>query len=280
MIAIAQAMVPNGGTTRESDVAPIGTIMHAPQFPQPMYESLRDLSQELLLPGLDAVLPNAVIGLRTNERFVNAYLVGLNFEMGRELLWRGYPTDQRGTYFDRFWDTSSADVPHADIEPILEWGQRTLAGTATTANGKFVILMRSELLQRYPTASIYAVPAVSVNGKRALSTDPDGEKYPAFRGSLPPDVTFIGFDLTTQQISAGEGYFIVIQEQPAEPRFAMDSGIAPAGVYLSAASGPPAGLPLRGLQWRQNSAHMAGILRRSPMRIAIHVSRLLPDVPR
>ena len=23
--------------------------------------------------------------------------------MGRELLWRGYPTDQRGTYFRRFW---------------------------------------------------------------------------------------------------------------------------------------------------------------------------------
>ena len=23
--------------------------------------------------------------------------------MGRELLWREYPTDQRGTYFDSFW---------------------------------------------------------------------------------------------------------------------------------------------------------------------------------
>ncbi len=37
--------------------------------------------------------------LRTNNRFIEAYLVGLNHEMGRELLWREYPTDQRGTYF-------------------------------------------------------------------------------------------------------------------------------------------------------------------------------------
>ena len=39
-------------------------------------------------------------------------MVGLNFEMGRELLWRGFPTDQRGTYFDSFWGGG------ADIEPL------------------------------------------------------------------------------------------------------------------------------------------------------------------
>ena len=33
-------------------------------------------------------------------------MVGLNHEMMRELLWREYPTDQRGTAFHRFWGRS------------------------------------------------------------------------------------------------------------------------------------------------------------------------------
>ena len=37
-------------------------VMVAPTFPQPMYEALRDLSQELLLPGLDASCRTACSG--------------------------------------------------------------------------------------------------------------------------------------------------------------------------------------------------------------------------
>ena len=49
-----------------------------------------------------------MLGLKTNRRFMEAYMVGLNVEMGRELLWRGFPTDQRGTYFDHFWGVRRA----------------------------------------------------------------------------------------------------------------------------------------------------------------------------
>src|SRR5205823_5622478 len=149
------------------------TVTHAPKFPQPMYEALRDLSQDLLLPGLNDVEANVAIGLRTNRRFVEAYMVGLNFEMGRELLWRGYPTDQRGTYFDQFWDRSGTDSSHADIDPIHLWGERAL-GVGSSADDQFVMLLRSELLRRYPTASIYAAPAVpmgTTNGKLTPNTD-------------------------------------------------------------------------------------------------------------
>ena len=50
-----------------------------------------------------------------------------------------------------------------------------------------------------------------------------------FRGSMQPDVTFFGFDLTVDQVvgtGVGDdhGYFIVIQEQPTEPRFGFDVG--------------------------------------------------------
>jgi len=39
--------------------------------------------------------------------------------------------------------------------------------------------------------------------------------------------------------------------------------------------GPPAGLPLDGPQWGRNGAHMAGIVRQLPVRIAIHASQLV-----
>jgi hypothetical protein len=279
--ALARAVVTtSGGASPAPSATPLNTVMHAPKFPQPMYEPLRDISQDLLLPGLNGVPANAVIGLSTNPRFVDAYLVGLNTEMGHELLWRGYPTDQRGTYFDQFWDTSCAVSPQPDILPIDQWATRALGASTGTAQGRFVMLMRSELLRRYPTATIYAAPAVRVNGQRVPDPNVDNEVHPLFRGSMSPDVTFIGFNLTSTQVAggpnAGEGYFIVIQQQPTEPQFGLDAGKAPSGhTYLPTASGQPAGIDLRGFQWRQNSAHMAGITRRLPVRIAIHGSKFI-----
>src|SRR6185369_7548311 len=45
---------------------PLKPNMDAPEFPQPMYEALRDLSQDLFLPGLGDVPANTVAVLETN----------------------------------------------------------------------------------------------------------------------------------------------------------------------------------------------------------------------
>jgi hypothetical protein len=265
---------------------PIEPIMAAPKFTQPMYEALRDLSQELLLPGLESVLPNSVLGLVTNRRFVEAYMVGLNVEMGRELLWRGFPTDQRGTCFDRFWDTRGAAVPRPDVRPLHEWGTGPLGSAQTTSDGEqFVMLLRSDLLRRYPTTVIYATRArVSTDGVRTLSPDPADEVYPSFRGSMSPDVSFFGFDLSIHQVRGHDpgpgrhrspGYFIVIQEQPTEPRFGYDEGTPFSGTHVRVSDGPPPGTTLNGLTWGHNAAHMAGIVRQQPVRVAIHASQFV-----
>ena len=281
-------------------------IMDAPTFPQPMYEVLRDLSQDLLFPGLEHVPPNTVQLLQTNAKFIESFMVGLNTEMGRELLWRGYPTDQRGTYFRQFWDTASAANPRLDITPIHKWAKRSLGGPAgSPASEKLVLLVRGELLRRYPGTVIYAVKAVLNNGKREPSLNPIDESHPIFRGSLDPDVNFIGFDLTAASVVAGEGWFFVFQQQPTEPRFGLDddpfgageSGVipalntwndlnwahvAPGAAELKALSH----IPVRGLQlapiqsdkgtWGRNSAHMAYIVKQRLVRIAIHATEMLP----
>ena len=68
---------------------------------------LTDVGHEWLLPGLDKMPADAVALFSTNWTFVESFLVGLNHEMARKLLWNGYPTDQRGTYFRHFWDIGS-----------------------------------------------------------------------------------------------------------------------------------------------------------------------------
>ena len=118
------------------------------------------------------------------------------------------------------------------------------------------------------------------NGKLRPNTDESLEKHPSFQGSLPPDVTFVGFDLKVNDAvggdGAGDGYFIIVQEQATEPHFGMDVGIAPTNTaYLRVSGGPLSGLDLRGLPWGQNPAHMAEMLRRVPVRIAIYASRFI-----
>jgi hypothetical protein len=213
-----------------------------------------------------------VLGLETNRRFIESYLVGLNVEMGRKLLWLGFPTDQLGTYFDQFWGGG------ADIPPLHEWGTRAL-GDAPTPRENFVMLMRSALLRRYPNAIVYLTPAVPRGGGRTPSVDPADEKLPVFSGAAEPDINFVGFDVPANQVANGSpdhphGYYLVIQQHPTEPRFGLPVG-APvgSGSHLTIAGGPPAGLPVNGLKWGLNAAQMAGILRRPPVRLAIHASQ-------
>jgi hypothetical protein len=157
------------------------------------------------------------------------------------------------------------------------------------AGERFVMLIRSALLRRYPTAVIYAVKAVMVGTRRRPSKALDDELHPAFRGSMEPDVSFFGFNITSEQAAGtgtgdDQGYFIVIQEQPGEPRFGLDVETPTGGAtHLTLGAGAPGGIPLNGLTWGQNGAHMAGILRQQPVRIAIHASQFLrpkqPEVP-
>ncbi len=91
-------------------------VVWHPEFHRPMYRFLRDLSQEYILPGLDKVPQNTVGLLRTNRRFIEAFMMGLNHEMASELRWREFPTNMRGSYFRSFWDTSIYSVDDAEKE--------------------------------------------------------------------------------------------------------------------------------------------------------------------
>jgi hypothetical protein len=257
-------------------VTPIGTeaVMMAPVFPQPMYEVLKEKSQELLLPGLDKVEAERVVGLKTNRAFVEAYMIGLNFEMGREFLWRGFPTDQQATYFRHFWGTDTGASTPADIDDLrTNLGRALGTPPANAPTDQFVLLLRSSLLRRYPNAIIYLTPAATGTSAPDI--------FPIFNGSMDPDVTFVGFPVTPAAAigsATSPGYFVVIQEHPTEPRFGLDAAVTAAlssKSHLAIGTQPPSGVPLKGRTWGKNSAHMAEITRRLPVRITIHASQLV-----
>jgi hypothetical protein len=197
---------------------PLEPVMASPIFHDPMYEPLRDLSEQWLLPGLENVPQDTATLVETNPPVVAAYLVGLNHEFARELLWREYPTDQRGTYFARFWGRLDTD----DVGPIH--GFRGALARNVLGGGKpqLVLLVRGELLHRYPGAIVYAAQArVGADG---LEIDDSTILPPDFRGTLKPDTTFVGFPLTVDDVTGPNApdWWFVIAEHPSEPRFGLD----------------------------------------------------------
>jgi hypothetical protein len=107
-------------------------VMAYPEYDIPMYKPLSDISSDLFMPNINYVEQNSITLLQTNQPFIESYMIGLNHEFARELLWREFPTDQRGSYFRQFWDVSSffnskGLSPEAlreslkDIPQIHEW---------------------------------------------------------------------------------------------------------------------------------------------------------------
>jgi hypothetical protein len=265
---------------------PLATIMAAPEFPQPMYEPLRDISQELLLPGIEKITQNTISLLETNGRFVESFMCGLNHEFAAELLWREYPTDQRGSYFRQFWDVSGyipleneidnlltncsldeknklierykekfgdisklspekinemvadilLDEKLKDIKALINWSSRL--GENDNRPGKnLVLIIRGDLLKKYPNTVIYAVEAfidpTDGSKKPKLSEytqdETSGEiRYPLFSGTLAPDITFLGFDLDKKDAWGcngspyPEGWYFVLEQRVSEACFGMD----------------------------------------------------------
>ena len=233
--------------------------MAYPEFDIPMYEPLLGLSDEHFLPNIDKIPPNTITLLETNQRFIEAYMLGLNVEFASELLWREYPTDQRGSYFRQFWDPSGVmnteglskeDLREKlrDIPPIHRWSRFSNLGDHDhrEADGdneeEVVLVIRGELLKKYPTAVIYAQKAkwqrdeegnIDPTLPREFETsgpEKDRLRTPLYEAKVDPDITFIGFDLTAEEVQGGSGqpddddpgWFFVIKERPGEPRFGLD----------------------------------------------------------
>ena len=172
--------------------------MAYPEIDLPMYKPLAEKSSELFLPNIHHIAQNSISLLETNQDFIESYMVGLNHEFGRELLWREYPTDQRGSYFRQFWearayhddknlDADALKERLPDIPPLHLWSRFSNLGDHDNREQggdneeEVVLVIRGELLKKYPNAVIYA--------QRAVWRDADGKPILDLSGGQEIDVT-------------------------------------------------------------------------------------------
>ncbi|MGN6566722.1 MAG: hypothetical protein ACTHJ0_02155, partial [Flavipsychrobacter sp.] len=155
-------------------------ILAAPKIDLFMYKELAALSTEWIMPGLNGIPDNSMNLLQMDQTYIEAFMLGLNHEMARLLLWRGYPTDQRGTCFSFFWgyenvfnaaSLTSTDLDdYKDIYPINQWrtplSSHPIAGPLShlgenthrpglNISNMLVLTIRGELLRKFPGTIIY-----------------------------------------------------------------------------------------------------------------------------
>ena len=278
------------------DPTSIPTGSFAPRFDRPLSEVLADRQPELMLPGTDAIASDGVLLVQSHAEFVEAFLVGANQEIGYELLWRGLPADSRGTAFKRFWAHADGGT---DIGDITTWDVKTAVGSHLVTSASMVLVVRSELVRRYPTVLIAAVPAGwNTDGSRSPLKDPARLVLPEFRGRIGADVLYAGFSQPTLVDAIGgttplgdAGWFFLLSENPGDPRFGLDPvavtsqptratlawthlGLPADARYATAAAFPP--VPDANFSPAQaTAASIASLTRQRPFRAFLHGSMLV-----
>jgi hypothetical protein len=282
----------NSGQTR---------VMACPQFTAPLAMALLSKHKEWLLPGLGNFPDDRVTLVFANGPFIESFMAGVNHEMNRELLWREYPTDQRGTPFRYFWPRPDRNP---DIPPITSWNVSTPLGQNGAGNGPdvedmVVLLVRGELLHRYPSTIVYAAPGVIAGGALGLNTAVDWTP-PQFLIKLDGRTTAFAYPLKRTDIQSNipagnAGYYFVFSEPITGPRFRFSPtpaadlqlwsdldwgtvpqarGFAVAGLDLA----PPPGENAAGAaRWNNDSADAARIAFARPFRVGYHADELLAN---
>ncbi|WP_280155141.1 hypothetical protein [Piscinibacter sp. XHJ-5] len=213
-------------------------VMAWPHLHKPLYADLVDYDKNAFMPGVDDLPQDLIMLVQVNQFFIDALMAGANVEMNRELLWRGFPTDLRGTPFQRFWR-----LRQDDMDPMHLWKAQPL-GKRTDPNmtdpDRVALLVRGQLLRRYPNTAVYAWkkrttpanPDPASPDHTQLMKDANGHppagavQLPVFQGAIPPDITFFGFDIDKADV--GDWCF-VLEEQMSEPRFGFDVDVPAPG---------------------------------------------------
>jgi hypothetical protein len=271
----------------------------------PAAERLVDQDPELLLPGVGAMAEDSVALAKVNQAFVEALLIGANHELAREFVWRELPTDLRDTFVHRFW--TRVDPEARDIGEIANWPAASALGShvlGLDAAQTIVLVVRGELLRRFPDTVIYAVPAkAGVNPP--IEDETAAEVLPTFFGRLGPDTQYFGFVLPKgADLFGTPGWLFAFEQVPTRPRFGLDPSdpkqpAAPAtwsdlswkhvgsGTHVLRSPAPVAkalayddiGVNTWTETWGRDAAAMARICLQRPARMLVHARTLIQGGP-
>ena len=196
-------------------------VMIHPDFLDPTFFYLRELSIDYVLPAAGSLAKNSISCFYSNQAFEEAFLLGMNTEMGRELMWREYPTDQRGSYFRKFWDQTELPKKedlkkkYYDIEDIDKWkgklGQNHKAGKSPM----LVFAIKGSLMQTYPDTDVY-LQKIGAAGKPANEV-----KRQEMSSWLTDDTYLVGFSGIKKEDL--KNYYLVFRQKPLSLQFSKNA---------------------------------------------------------
>lgn len=281
-------------------------VMAYPTFPVPMALELLRTAPDWFLPGLGAFPNDRVAVLAPNNRFIESYLAGLNHELMRELLWREYPTDRRGSPFRRFWPRPGTDV---DVPELHLWDTGTPLGDhcELRADAFSLLLVRGEVVQRFPDMVVTAVPALPpgiVAGPKVMNPEPTLVRVPLFSFAVDPTTAIYALPVDPVELATDDpGWFVVFQEHDYKFRFGFDvpevdseqrpvagplntwddltwEHLDPGGANRGFADAMAALAPAdpKGLVWgaEADATHVARIALQKPFRVAMQSTLVVP----
>ncbi|MEG3630130.1 hypothetical protein [Streptomyces poriticola] len=289
---------------------PSDPVMACPRFPVPTALALLDADPEWFMPGLSGVPANRVALLRQNSAFIESYLVGINHEMMRELLWREYPTDRRGTPFTTFWPRLD-EAP--DIEPLHTWtGPAALGDRLLQDEALAVLLVRGDVLRRYPGTVVTAVRSGPPDAQgRHRPLEGTDSLVPSFVIQVDAQTHAYAFAIPEQELLTpaspeAPGWFFVFAENGYRMRFGFDAPPDPPAPPRDLASwsdatwpapdgsshptdvpvvrshaiaglpfGPPGGTTDDQPRWNRDAADIARITLQKPFRVAVQADLLV-----
>ena len=213
--------------------------MAYPIFPEPAYYYLKMFSEKFFIPAIDEIPDDSVALFLSNEAFTEAYLCGMNTEMGKELLWREYPTDQRGSYFRKFWDseTSKEDIHNEnffDITPLHTWTSGNLGSHHMESKDQLLLFaIKGKLMRKFPSTQVFlhkatgTYNAASQEGTIKFDTPLLDEKHiirPITQAYIREDILLLGFkksfnDALGDPEKNNFGYFLTFLEDVQDLNF-------------------------------------------------------------
>jgi hypothetical protein len=217
----ATGLVTGTASAEETTLEP---IMRSPRLPLPLSAHVGEEDVDHLLPNAGQLPDDSVTLLVENRAHIEALMAGANHEMNRELRWREFPTDMRGSALTRFWSTGHAadDVTGDELRPLHLWNGH--AGTHFRDGGdpNLTLVIHGDLVRRYPDLLVAANRQVIPRGGTWNATR-GSTTHPLFTGVVGDSTGFYGFDLTVDEIRADlDDYYFVIYEPANRFRFGLD----------------------------------------------------------
>jgi hypothetical protein len=264
------------GTTPSTDQ--LQPVLPTPQVGAALALGMKERDPSWLIAGIGAFPNECATLLRPDRAFIESALLGANHALLDKYLWRGFPTDRRGTPIQHFWPG-----PQPDITPIHQWQTGSTLGSHPPtlppgwAPAQTFMLIRSLLFQRYPDTIVTAVPAVV----SSTAVTPD------LNNMIPPSLPMIALDATTRligfpiadaTISAATptpttpGCFFLLLQPPTGLRFGFEPTETPwphldANGFIDVLTGP-------GSTFFDSSALASGAVLRT-VRAILHSSRMV-----